>query len=184
VASALGRFFKRFRTGDPIRKACDSRNLNTVFDVLEDLQGLGCRIERTNTGKGWMIVVDGTSDIEPPEDYTPPWEPDKSGSQGAQSESDWESGDGSAGVLEINPGDRIEILVDNNGNVVGWTRTTDGSDPEHPAQQPPPCGHPLNLDDDYHPLDETGGAGGSDDDDTHPLEEEGDGGFTPLCGKE
>lgn len=41
----------------------------------------------------------------------------------------------------------------------------------------PPCGHPLNDQDDSHPFDVGNTAGGGD----HPLESPGDGGYTPAC---
>lgn len=79
--------------------------------------------------------------------------------------------------------------IDANGNVVAISERTKNPEPDpeegEDGGDTPPCGHPLNSDDDYHPLGNGGGGGDDDnDDDTHPLEEEGDGGFTPLCGKE
>ncbi len=41
----------------------------------------------------------------------------------------------------------------------------------------PPCGHPLNDQNDSHPLDNVNCAGGG----GHPLDSPGDGGYTPAC---
>lgn len=76
--------------------------------------------------------------------------------------------------------------VDSRGNVVAISERAEDADPDpggaEDAPETPPCGHPLNLDDDHHPL---GGGGGGDgageDDDDHPLNHEGPGGYTPNC---
>lgn len=72
---------------------------------------------------------------------------------------------------------------------------------DDPIEDPPPCGNPLNREDDQsNPLDrrDEGGGGGEDKDpedareeiggpadkDDNPLDHEGVGGFTPKCGDE
>jgi len=61
-------FLKRFTAGQPVAAVCSVSNLNRIANILEDIQGVGCRIEKpTNAeGHGWQIVIDGTSDITPP----------------------------------------------------------------------------------------------------------------------
>jgi hypothetical protein len=39
--------------------------LNTVARILNDLDGIGCHIDRTTTGYGWRIVVDGARNDAP-----------------------------------------------------------------------------------------------------------------------
>lgn len=96
----------------------------------------------------------------------------------------WSVADGTPAILDIG---RAKVLVDSRGNVISWNAAAgaDAGDDDEPADPeapspPPPCGNPLNRQDDYHPL---GGGGGKDhDDDYNPLNYEGDGGFTPECG--
>lgn len=52
-----------------------------------------------------------------------------------------------------------------------------GGGGENDPNNPPPCGNPLNANDDDDPLS---GAGG-DDGDHNPLNYEGEGGYTPTC---
>lgn len=66
--SYLGLLFKRFKKGDSLHKAVNAENFNKIFNILEDIQGEGCTIEKSATGLGWKIVVDKRvygSDIEP-----------------------------------------------------------------------------------------------------------------------
>ena len=65
MASFLGLIFKRFKSGDPVHKAVNVYNFSRIFNILEDIQGDGCHIEKTQNGLGWKIVVDGYSDTEP-----------------------------------------------------------------------------------------------------------------------
>ena len=73
----LNTIFRRHKPGDPVRFICDTDALNFVYSVLEDIKGVGCRIEKPTDGggQGWRIVVDGTSDEQPPDNAPPPWEP-------------------------------------------------------------------------------------------------------------
>lgn len=63
----------RFRAGDPVAKVCNTEHHNRVAAILENLEGMGCRIEKPTNGSAWRIIVDGTSDIEPPADYVSPF---------------------------------------------------------------------------------------------------------------
>lgn len=78
----------------------------------------------------------------------------------------------------------IEIYTSSSGGGDGGGDGGDdgGGDEETPGGQnpdpnnPPPCGNPLNANDDPDPFAEDGG-----DDDYNPLNYEGDGGYTPKC---
>jgi hypothetical protein len=62
----LHNWLRRFRSGAPLC-AFSAQSWNRVANVLESIEGVGCRIEKTENGWGWQIVVDGSSDFEPPE---------------------------------------------------------------------------------------------------------------------
>ena len=64
-------FLERFVSGDPVAKTAAARQQNRVANILEDIQGVGCRIDKpTNReGKGWRIICDGTSDVTLPPDF-------------------------------------------------------------------------------------------------------------------
>ena len=83
----------------------------------------------------------------------------------AESRTEWEQTEEVPAILKIDNEKKYKILIDSRGNVVSW-----GED----AEEPPPCGNPLNRDDDYNPV---GGGGAT----SHPLDGEGDGGYTPTC---
>lgn len=65
------KFFKRFVIGDPLWKACNKHNLDIVFNILENIQGIGCTINKDPTGVGWSIAVDGNTDIPLPPNANP-----------------------------------------------------------------------------------------------------------------
>jgi hypothetical protein len=69
--AAVINFFKRFRHGRPVREYCDAKHFNRVSNVLEDISGIGCRVQKplNAEGLGWRIIVDGTSDHELPPDF-------------------------------------------------------------------------------------------------------------------
>lgn len=56
-------FLQRFRPGQPLWSFCNSEHHNRVADVLENILGYGCRIDKPTDGTPWKIVVDGSSDI-------------------------------------------------------------------------------------------------------------------------
>jgi len=56
-------FLQRFRRGQPLWSFCDHVHHNRVADVLENILGCGCRIEKPIDGTPWKIIVDGSSDI-------------------------------------------------------------------------------------------------------------------------
>jgi len=70
-------FFRRFWRGMPVRLAADTETLDRVCNVLGHIEGVGCHIEKPTgaDGKGWLIVVDGASDVAggAPDGYAPPW---------------------------------------------------------------------------------------------------------------
>jgi hypothetical protein len=63
---SLRGYLWRFRRGDPVAKVCNTTHHNRVAQILEDIEGSGCRIEKPTDGSPWRIVIDGTSDISPP----------------------------------------------------------------------------------------------------------------------
>jgi len=73
--SAIHNFFHRFLPEAPLRVVANVRDALRIRNILEDIEGVYCRIEKPidREGKGWKIIVDGSSDIEPPEDILPPW---------------------------------------------------------------------------------------------------------------
>lgn len=62
--SAIFGFLKRFNSGCPVRRVADTTNMNRIANILEGLTGYGCRVEKPTDahGRGWSIIVDGTSD--------------------------------------------------------------------------------------------------------------------------
>jgi hypothetical protein len=56
-------FLQRFRRGQPLWSFCDHVHHNRVADILENILGCGCRIEKPIDGTPWKIIVDGSSDI-------------------------------------------------------------------------------------------------------------------------
>jgi hypothetical protein len=56
-------FLQRFRAGQPLWSFCDHVHHNRVADVLENILGCGCRIEKPTDGQPWKIIIDGSSDI-------------------------------------------------------------------------------------------------------------------------
>jgi hypothetical protein len=56
----------RFRRGDPVAKVCNTTHHNRVASILEDIVGVGLRIEKNTDGTAWRIINDGTSDEIPP----------------------------------------------------------------------------------------------------------------------
>jgi hypothetical protein len=54
--------------GDPVRKTANATQQRRIAKILNDLQGVGCRVEKPTDGdgRGWKIIIDGSSDIEYP----------------------------------------------------------------------------------------------------------------------
>ena len=67
-----------FKKGDPVCVVAGARQANRVANILMDLKVIGGRLVRaTNAdGKGWTLIIDGTSDMPggPPPGYEPPWQ--------------------------------------------------------------------------------------------------------------
>lgn len=53
------------KAGDPARGVPGAGDANTIANILQDIQGIGCRIEKPmgRGGMGWHVVVDGSTDI-------------------------------------------------------------------------------------------------------------------------
>jgi len=62
-----------FQGGDPLRKVANARQQNRIATILNTIQGWGCRVVRNYSaeGRGWYIVVDGTSDQPIPDSFAP-----------------------------------------------------------------------------------------------------------------
>jgi len=71
-------FIRLFKKGDPARLVSNVQDHNRIGNIVNDLQGVGCRIDKpvNGEGRGWRIIVgDGTSDIQTTDldpDFTPP----------------------------------------------------------------------------------------------------------------
>lgn len=72
---ALSEFLDdKIRPNDPLRKVSCVRQTRRVRRILNDLQGIGCRVVKdvTKEGHGWRIIVDGIgSDIPFPDGTNP-----------------------------------------------------------------------------------------------------------------
>ena len=69
----LDNWLKRFRGNEWIGSYCDPEENNTIRRALAEIEGVGCHVDKTRDGRGWRIVIDGTSDTQPPPDYVPIW---------------------------------------------------------------------------------------------------------------
>ena len=59
-------FFRRVRPGQPLRSLANIENLNKVANILNDITGEGCWLEKPLNGDPWIIhVSDDTSGEEP-----------------------------------------------------------------------------------------------------------------------
>jgi hypothetical protein len=74
---AIHNFFHRFIPDAPLRAVSNVRDHMRMVNFIEDLQGVYCRVVKPLDRElmGCRIIVDGSSDIEPPEDIVPPWSP-------------------------------------------------------------------------------------------------------------
>ena len=52
-------FFKKAKPGQPLRALANVDNLNRVANVLNDISGEGCTIEKPTDGSAWIIRYDG-----------------------------------------------------------------------------------------------------------------------------
>ena len=52
----LTNWLRRFRAGSPLCRF-DPKSWNRVANVLESIEGVGCRIAKTENGWGWQIIV-------------------------------------------------------------------------------------------------------------------------------
>jgi hypothetical protein len=69
-------FIRLFKKGDPARLVANVQDHNRLGNIVNDLSGVGCRIEKpvNGEGRGWKVVVDGrTSDVPLPGDWSPAW---------------------------------------------------------------------------------------------------------------
>ena len=73
---AIFNWLSRFVPETPLRKVANVRQQNRIANILEDIQGIGCRILKPTDreGLGWRIMLDGSSDVEPPADTYLAWD--------------------------------------------------------------------------------------------------------------
>ena len=64
-------FRKDYEEGSPLRLVGNAYEANMVRSGLDNMKGLGCRVEKTVNGDQFYItvVVDGTSDDLPPDQF-------------------------------------------------------------------------------------------------------------------
>ena len=66
-------YIKKFKSEDPLRAVGNVEDHNRIANILNTIEGIGCRIHKplNGDGRGWAIIVDGSSDITPPVDLHP-----------------------------------------------------------------------------------------------------------------
>lgn len=62
-----GGWFKTYAPGTPVRQVANVEENNRIRNILNDIQGVGCRIEKPRgaNGLGWRIIVDNRTDLDP-----------------------------------------------------------------------------------------------------------------------
>lgn len=66
AGGVISGFFRRARAGQPLRALADVQNLNRVANILNDITGEGCWIEKPLNGDPWIVhISDDTSGEEP-----------------------------------------------------------------------------------------------------------------------
>jgi len=60
-------WFKEYKPEDPLRLVCNVEEKNRVHRILNDIKGIGCRIEKPmgGNGLGWRIIVGNGTDEDP-----------------------------------------------------------------------------------------------------------------------
>lgn len=68
MANDIARWFGIFAEGESLRQVSNTTRVNRVSNVLGTIKGLGCSIDKplNGEGKGWIIKVDGSSDLDDP----------------------------------------------------------------------------------------------------------------------
>lgn len=69
------RIFKRFGPDTPVRRVANIKEQNFWRNVLNDIQGIGCRVEipENQGGLGARVIVDGGADIDWPDPEQDPF---------------------------------------------------------------------------------------------------------------
>ena len=66
ASGVISGFFRRARPGQPLRSLANVENLNKIANILNDLTGEGCWIEKPLDGGPWIVhISDDTSGEEP-----------------------------------------------------------------------------------------------------------------------
>jgi hypothetical protein len=63
-----------FKTGDPLPKVVNARNLNRIGNILMSLRVVGGHLDRSFSAEGtdWLLVIDGANDTPTPDGiYSP-----------------------------------------------------------------------------------------------------------------
>lgn len=62
-----GGWFKTYAPGSPVRLIANVEENNRIRNILNDIQGIGCRIEKPRgaNGLGWRIIVGSGTDVDP-----------------------------------------------------------------------------------------------------------------------
>lgn len=60
-------WLRTFIPETPLRLVANVRQMNRIANILNNIQGVNCRIEKptNDEGRNWLIVVDGGSDVVP-----------------------------------------------------------------------------------------------------------------------
>lgn len=124
----LNNWLRRYRAGAALCRFCP-RSWNRIANVLESIEGVGCRIEKTENGWGWQIVVGDGSDAEPPPGFPddsglPDEDPPPCGHPGNEPGAGGGDGDGDD--------------TEHPGDDPGAGGDSGGDDPDHPGDSPSP----------------------------------------------
>ncbi len=134
----LSGWLGRIRPRDPLARL-SARSWDRICNVLETIEGVGCRVQKTLSGHGWKIIVDpaGSSDIAPPVDENGDWPSDRYEAGGPGSGSD----------PCVHPGSERSESDGGSGEGGG----AGGESSEHPGEEDDD--HPGDTDQDKHPGD-------------------------------
>lgn len=64
----LDNWLRRYRAHSPLCRF-HPQSWNRICNVLEGIEGVGCRIQKTENGHGWLIIVGDGSDTTLPEGF-------------------------------------------------------------------------------------------------------------------
>ena len=123
-------WLRRYRAHSPLCRF-HPQSWNRIANVLESIEGIGCRIEKTENGWGWKIIVGDGSDAEPPPgfpDGTDPTKDDDPPPCGHPGNEPGAGGESDGGDDTEHPGDEPGAGGESGG----------GGDTDHPGDSPSP----------------------------------------------